>query len=101
MSAPDSNHRFFIRTILTFLNRPADMNWTCLVYGGPMFFVIIWWFAGARKWFKGPKVNIEHAMLGREEAVVLGEDAKGPQPDPKDGDASSGDVKGPEKIVTT
>ncbi|KAF1999514.1 amino acid transporter [Amniculicola lignicola CBS 123094] len=43
-----------------------DMNWTCLVYGGPMLFVIIWWFISARKWFKGPKVNIEHMMLGRE-----------------------------------
>lgn len=63
-----------------------------------MFLVIIWWFVGARKWFKGPKVNIEHAMLGREEAVVLGEDAKA---DVNDGDASSGDAKAPEKLVKT
>ena len=31
--------------------------------------IMIWWFAGARKWFKGPKVNIEHQMLGRDEDV--------------------------------
>lgn len=48
----------------------AGMNWTCLVYGGPMLGVLIWWFISARKWFKGPKVNIEHQMLGREGNVL-------------------------------
>ena len=52
---------------------PQNMNWTCVVYGGPMFMVTIWWFVSARKWFKGPKVNIEHMMLGREEAIVEGQ----------------------------
>jgi amino acid transporter len=75
-----------------------DMNWTCVVYGGPMFLVTVWWFVSARKWFKGPKVNIEHAMLGREEAVVVGQ---GPVDDGKDRDSSLGDVKGPEKITKT
>lgn len=42
----------------------AGMNWTCLVYGGPMLFITIWWVVSARHWFKGPKVNIEHRMLG-------------------------------------
>ncbi|KAI4112401.1 MAG: hypothetical protein LQ345_006449 [Seirophora villosa] len=41
----------------------AGMNWTCLVYGGPMTFILIWWFRSAREWFKGPKVNIEHRLL--------------------------------------
>ena len=27
---------------------------------GPMFGILIWWVVSARKWFKGPKVNIEH-----------------------------------------
>ena len=36
------------------------MNWTCLVYGGPMLGAIIWWVVDARKWFKGPKVNLKH-----------------------------------------
>lgn len=48
------------------------MNWTALVYGGPMIGVLIWWFVSARKWFKGPKVNVEHAMLGREGNLVDG-----------------------------
>jgi hypothetical protein len=49
------------------------MNWTCLVYGAPMLGALIWYFVSARKWFKGPKVNIEHMMLGREGNVVQGE----------------------------
>ncbi|KAL9632199.1 MAG: hypothetical protein Q9164_005468 [Protoblastenia rupestris] len=53
---------------------PTVMNWTCLVWGAPMFMVILWWIFGARKWFKGPKVNIEHQMLGREGNVVDGKD---------------------------
>jgi hypothetical protein len=40
------------------------MNWTCAVYGAAMTGVMIWWILDARKWFKGPKVNVEHAMLG-------------------------------------
>ena len=43
-----------------------------MVYGGPMLAVIIWWFVDAHKWFKGPKVNISHLMLGREGNVVEG-----------------------------
>lgn len=48
------------------------MNWTALVYGGPMLLVTLWWFVSARKWFKGPKVNIEHMMLGQGENVLEG-----------------------------
>lgn len=48
------------------------MNWTVVVYGGPMTIVIIWWFVSAHKWFKGPVINVKHQMLGREDAVVEG-----------------------------
>ena len=51
---------------------PELMNWTCLVYGGPMFMVTVWWFVSAKNWFKGPKVNVDHLMLGREGNVVEG-----------------------------
>ena len=30
------------------------------------------WFVDAHKWFKGPKVNLEHQMLGREGNVLEG-----------------------------
>lgn len=43
------------------------MNWTCVVYGGPMVSIIIWWFVDAKKWFKGPKVNVEHHMFNHNE----------------------------------
>ncbi|KAI9788805.1 MAG: hypothetical protein M1835_002097 [Candelina submexicana] len=46
--------------------KPQLMNWTCLVYGAPMLGIIIWWFLNAHKWFKGPKVNVEHQMLARD-----------------------------------
>jgi hypothetical protein len=37
-----------------------------------MAIVIAWWFISAHKWFKGPVINVEHHMLGREEHVVNG-----------------------------
>ncbi|KAK6524818.1 hypothetical protein TWF281_011716 [Arthrobotrys megalospora] len=49
-----------------------DMNWTCLVYGGPMLAVTVWWFVDAKNWFNGPKINIEHKMLGSKGNVVEG-----------------------------
>ncbi|WBW75288.1 amino acid transmembrane transporter [Schizosaccharomyces osmophilus] len=36
---------------------PKTMNWTCLVYGGPIFLTLIWYAISARKWFKGPKAS--------------------------------------------
>ncbi|KAE8341613.1 hypothetical protein BDV24DRAFT_131701 [Aspergillus arachidicola] len=46
---------------------PDLMNWTCLVWGAPMLMVTIWWVVDAHKWFKGPKVNVEHAIHPVEE----------------------------------
>lgn len=31
-----------------------------------MFMICVWWFVSAHKWFKGPKVNVEHMMVGRD-----------------------------------
>ncbi|KAK6000026.1 hypothetical protein QM012_004014 [Aureobasidium pullulans] len=56
------------------------MNWTCVVYGGPMVMVLIWWVVSARKWFKGPKVNVQHMMLGRDvdgADVLMGQEVGG------------------------
>lgn len=50
------------------------MNWTCLVYGAPMLYAVVWWIVSARHWFHGPKVNIEHQMLRREENIIHGKD---------------------------
>jgi len=51
------------------------MNWTAVVYGGPMLLITIWWVVSARKWFKGPKINIEHMMLGQGANVLEGKAA--------------------------
>lgn len=40
-----------------------------------MLMIIVWWTVSAREWFKGPKVNIEHQMLGREGNLVNGQDS--------------------------
>ncbi|KAK7225065.1 hypothetical protein V2G26_013068 [Clonostachys chloroleuca] len=49
---------------------PDMMNWTSLVYGVPMLFLILWFFIDAHKWFKGPVVNIEHHMINQESAIL-------------------------------
>ena len=36
-----------------------------------MFFVMVWWVVSARKWFKGPTINVEHHMLGRQGDAVV------------------------------
>ncbi|KAJ5666923.1 amino-acid permease [Penicillium macrosclerotiorum] len=64
---------------------PDLMNWTALVYGGPMLAVLVWWVVDARHWFKGPVVNVEHSM----HPVV----SDGVEPEPQlgsEGIASSG-----------
>lgn len=60
-----------------------------------MIFVTIWWVVSAHKWFKGPKVNIEHMMLGRHEAVVEGHDVSLTRTK----DSMSSDANAPEKIL--
>lgn len=64
---------------------PDVMNWTCVVWGGPMLGAIIWFVVDAHKWFRGPKVNIEHMMLGDENGNVI--EGKGSS---EDSDSQSG-----------
>lgn len=52
---------------------PDQMNWTCLVWGAPMVGVTIWWFVDAHRWFKGPVVNVEHAIHAIEQEPVVSE----------------------------
>lgn len=40
------------------------MNYTCLIYFGTMMFSVIYYAVDARKWFKGPRVNVEHLIHG-------------------------------------
>lgn len=36
------------------------MNWTCLIYGGAMFLALTYYAISARRWFRGPKINVRH-----------------------------------------
>lgn len=38
--------------------------------------VLIWWVVDARKWFKGPKVNVEHHMMDRAQMGIARKDSK-------------------------
>ncbi|WBW74633.1 amino acid transmembrane transporter [Schizosaccharomyces osmophilus] len=42
---------------------PVDMNWTCLVFGGPMTLIILWYVVSARKWFKGPRTSTDNTYI--------------------------------------
>lgn len=68
------------------------MNWTALVYGGPMLTATIWFVVDAHKWFKGPKVNIEHRMLGREHDTLAYQANRTAQPEIVHEDSSAGSV---------
>jgi len=72
-----------------------SMNWTCLVYGGPMLAIIIWWFVSAHKWFKGPKVNVAHMMLGAEDNAIEGQEIKDTADSGSDSDIRGANGKGP------
>ncbi|KAM0813006.1 putative Amino-acid permease [Seiridium cardinale] len=72
---------------------PDLMNWTSLVYGAPMLFVIIWFVVDARKWFKGPKINVDHHMLHQDLSAhpgVVGIDPEDVVPVGKDADVEKG-----------
>ena len=45
---------------------PLTMNWTCLIYGGAMLIAMSWYAIDARKWFKGPRVNVQFTHDGAE-----------------------------------
>lgn len=57
-----------------------NMNYTCLIYGGVMSLSLLWYAIDARKWFKGPRINVDHlihaqvvegvTMVSEEEAVL-------------------------------
>ncbi|CAG8960231.1 hypothetical protein HYFRA_00012750 [Hymenoscyphus fraxineus] len=42
-----------------------NMNYACLIYGGSMFLAMVWYAVDARKWFKGPRINVQHLMDNR------------------------------------
>ncbi|KAK5136538.1 hypothetical protein LTR08_002882 [Meristemomyces frigidus] len=41
-----------------------NMNYTIVIYGGVMACALLWYAVDARKWFKGPRINVEHVIHG-------------------------------------
>lgn len=72
----------------------GSMNYTCLVYGAPMGFALVWWFVSARKWFKGPKVNLEHLMHGRDDQAADIAQQEGKVMDGQADSESGSDIQG-------
>lgn len=46
---------------------PVTMNWTCLVFFGPLSIVIAWFLLSAHKWYQGPRSNIDVGWIPSEE----------------------------------
>ena len=42
------------------------MNYTVVIYGGVMSCALLWYAIDARKWFKGPRINVEHVIHGED-----------------------------------
>lgn len=56
-------------------NTPDMMNWTVVVYFGPMLCSLIYYAVYARKWYTGPKSNLEDDMLvDSAQEEVMGKD---------------------------
>ncbi len=51
-------------------NTPDAMNWTVVVYFGPMLIVLIWYLVDARKWFKGPVMTVDHVIVEGSEIIT-------------------------------
>jgi hypothetical protein len=49
------------------------MNWASLLYGGVMLLALLWYAVDARKWYKGPKQNIQEYGNGRGGGIIEGE----------------------------
>lgn len=45
---------------------PKTMNWTVVVYFGPMLIFIVWWIVDAHKWYVGPRPNIDEYLQDTE-----------------------------------
>lgn len=62
----------FVFTMIPFLCFPTSkgsnltpdlMNWTVVVFFGPMLLFIIWFVVDAHKWYKGPRPNIDEYIV--------------------------------------
>ncbi|KAI5306453.1 hypothetical protein KEM56_000843 [Ascosphaera pollenicola] len=57
---------------------PQTMNWTCLVYGSVMGFCLVWYAVSARKWFNGPKINVDNESFDGVTGNIVIQGVEGP-----------------------
>ncbi|KAB8290052.1 hypothetical protein EYC80_010378 [Monilinia laxa] len=71
-----------------------NMNYTCLIYGGVMSLAMVWYAVSARKWFKGPRINVEHLIHGdgteAVEVVIVGGDEREGESSEREGKKKNG-----------
>lgn len=68
-----------------------NMNWTVVVFFGPLLIATVWYFAAAHRWYKGPRSNLdENTLVYREDAMIEGVEK---------GSHKGGDVN--EKVVSS
>jgi len=65
-----------------------------------MLLAIIWFVVDAHKWFKGPKVNIEHMMIGQAENVLEGKIGNGSDSGSAEGEGLTATKKDDGKIAS-
>lgn len=56
--------------------------------------ITAWWFISAHKWFKGPKVNVEHMMAGHLELQGIAVDEPQAQSSSDEADSLGSTRKG-------
>lgn len=64
-----------------------------------MILIMIWWFVSAHKWFKGPHVNVEHAMYGHNDVVDGVEEPESSSDGMSDGKGKKVDSPAPNEPV--
>lgn len=50
---------------------PDTMNWTVVVFFGPMLLFIIWYAVDAHRWYVGPRPNIDEYIVHHDPGVVV------------------------------
>ncbi|EGW35074.1 GABA/polyamine transporter [Spathaspora passalidarum NRRL Y-27907] len=55
---------------------PEEMNWTALVFFGPLLLATIWFVVDAHKWYVGPKSNLDEYIEYSDQDELEGIDGK-------------------------
>ena len=58
-----------------------------------MFLSLLWYAVNARKWFRGPRINVEHLMYGEAREQGLAEKVQGNDAESPNGDAEKKEIQ--------